>query len=239
VLKDKSGNVTGALSSARDVTERNRVEAELKRYQENLEGLVKERTQDMEDAQEALTNILEQLNQKSEELEKANIRLKELDRLKSMFIASMSHELRTPLNSIIGFTGIILQGIVGPISEEQKKQLAMVKSSANHLLSLINDVIDISKIESGKVELYIEEFDLSYLMKDVIKSFEIAAEKTGLQLALNIPEELIMKSDERRVRQVIMNLVSNAVKFTEHGSVRVTVRKVRSSELGELKKVRR
>jgi PAS domain S-box-containing protein len=207
-----------------DITERKRAEEELKIYHNHLEVLVKERTRELEAAREALTNNVEELKQRSEELEQANIRLKEVDRLKSMFIASMSHELRTPLNSIIGFTGIILQGLVGPISEEQSKQLAMVKSSANHLLSLINDVIDISKIEAGKVELYIEEFDLSYIMQDVVKSFQIAAEKKGLRLALNIPEELIMKSDERRIKQVIINLVSNAVKFTERGSVHISAR---------------
>lgn len=209
-----------------DITERKRAEEELNIYRDQLEILVKERTHELEVAREALTNNVEELKQRSEELEQANIRLQEVDRLKSMFIASMSHELRTPLNSIIGFTGIILQGLVGPISEEQGKQLAMVKNSANHLLSLINDVIDISKIEAGKVELYSEEFDLSSLIQDIVRSFEIEAKKKGLQLAINIPDELIMKSDERRIKQVIMNLVSNAIKFTERGSVHISARAV-------------
>lgn len=206
-----------------DITELKKAEGKLNKYREHLEELVKERTQDLGDAQEALVNVVEELHQKSEDLEKANIRLKELDRLKSMFIASMNHELRTPLNSIIGFTGIILQGLVGSITEEQRKQLTMVKSSANHLLSLINDVIDISKIGACKVDLSIEEFDLSYLIKNVVKSFKIAAENKGLQLAFNIPEKLIMESDKRRVKQVVMNLVSNAVKFTEEGEIATKV----------------
>jgi len=96
-----------------------------------------------------------------EQLEQANIRLQEMDRLKSIFLASMSHELRTPLNSIIGFTGIILQGIAGELNDEQKKQLEMSYGSAKHLLSLINDLLDISKIESGELEPDIEEFNIA------------------------------------------------------------------------------
>lgn len=157
------------------------------------------------------------------EIEQANIRLKELDRLKSMFIASMSHELRTPLNSIIGFTGIILQGMAGEINEEQRKQLTMVKNSANHLLALINDVIDVSKIEAGKVELLLEEFNLSALAQEVENSFEVAAEKKGLKMSLEVPKRLTIKSDERRIKQVLVNLVNNAVKFTDRGKIKIKV----------------
>jgi signal transduction histidine kinase len=159
------------------------------------------------------------------ELEQANIQLKELDRLKSMFIASMSHELRTPLNSIIGFTGIILQGIVGDITEEQRKQLTMVKNSANHLLALINDIIDISKIETGKVELAIDEFDLSSLMEEVKDSFKVVAAEKGLKIFLKMPTSLVVKSDERRTKQVIVNLVSNAIKFTDKGKIEIMLAK--------------
>ena len=114
--------------------------------------------------------------ERTEALSRANVRLQELDKLKSMFIASMSHELRTPLNSIIGFTGIILGGLSGDITDEQKKQLTMVKSSASHLLELINDVIDVSKIEADKIQLSIEEFDLTALVRDVNKSFDTIAD---------------------------------------------------------------
>ncbi|GAG13480.1 unnamed protein product, partial [marine sediment metagenome] len=118
----------------KEIAERIAAEEELKKYHEHLEELVKKRTSELEG--------------KTGELEQANIRLQELERLKSMFIASMSHELRTPLNSIIGFTGIILQGMSGEITGDQRKELTMVKNSANHLLTLINDVIDVSKIET-------------------------------------------------------------------------------------------
>jgi len=167
----------------------------------------------------------EEVAERTKELVQVNIRLEELDRLKSMFIASMSHELRTPLNSIIGFTGIILQGMTGELNEEQRKQLTMVKNSASHLLALINDVIDVSKIEIGKVELLIEEFDLSALAQEVESSCRVAAEEKGLKMSLQMPKRLIIKSDERRTKQVLVNLVDNAVKFTDRGEIEIKVAK--------------
>ena len=160
---------------------------------------------------------------RTDELTRANTRLKELDHLKSMFIASMSHELRTPLNSIMGFTGIILQGMVGKISDEQRKQLTMVKNSATHLLSLINDIIDVSKIEAGKVDIYIHKFDLQSVVKEVINSFTVLADEKNLKIDLKIPKKIIIESDERRVKQILVNFVSNALKFTDTGSVSVNV----------------
>ena len=103
--------------------------------------------------EEEIKSKTEQLSRQTEELADANVKLQEADRLKSIFLASMSHELRTPLNSIIGFTTIIIDGLAGEINDVQRNQLGMVESSAQHLLGLINDVLDISKIEAGKVEL--------------------------------------------------------------------------------------
>jgi len=163
LFTDRDGNSRTSMI-IRDITERRRTEEELRKYQHHLEELVQERTQD---------------------LAAANLRLQELDRLKSMFIASMSHELRTPLNSIIGFTGIILMGMSGPLSEVQKKQLGMVKKSAGHLLELINDVIDVSKIESGKTELSIETFDLALLAEEVTEAVAPVAANKGLKLELH------------------------------------------------------
>ncbi len=155
------------------------------------------------------------------ELASANARLKELDRLKSMFIASMSHELRTPLNSIIGFTSLILMGMAGKITSEQKKQLLMVKSSANHLLELITDVIDVSKIEAGQIDLSIEDFNLFEVLKEIKNSFKVLTERKKLQLILEAPEKLTITSDSRRVKQIIMNFVSNALKFTSKGKIKI------------------
>jgi len=158
------------------------------------------------------------------EIQEARLRSEEADHLKSVFLASMSHELRTPLNSIIGFTGVILQGMSGEVNDEQRKQLTMVKNSGRHLLSLINEVLDISKVEAGKVELEPEEFMLDALAAEVIESLSPAFAEKGLQLEVEIPGGIAVFSDRRRVKQVLMNLVSNAVKFTERGSVTVAGR---------------
>jgi PAS domain S-box-containing protein len=163
-----------------------------------------------------------ELAEKNRELEEVNARLQEVDRLKSIFLSSMSHELRTPLNSIIGFTSLILDGMTGDINEEQREQLNLVKSSSNHLLSLINDVLDISKIEAGKVELSLEEFPLNELLSEVIDILTPAAQKKGIELVAKIDGDIEVYTDRRRLKQVLINLGGNAVKFTEHGSVRIT-----------------
>lgn len=168
-----------------------------------------------------LTDITER--KRAEEREIELVKVRELDRMKSLFIASMSHELRTPLNSIIGFTGILLMGMTGELNEEQKKQLAMVKSSASHLLSLINDVIDVSKIEAEKIQLAIEEFNLPDTVRNIRDTFLTTLEERGHKLTLDIPEKLPARSDERRVKQIIMNLVSNAAKFMEKGEIVIRV----------------
>ncbi|MBL7094322.1 PAS domain S-box protein [candidate division KSB1 bacterium] len=157
-----------------------------------------------------------------ENLKEANQRLQEADRLKSVFLASMSHELRTPLNSIIGFTGIMLMGMSGELKQEQKKQLLMVKNSANHLLSLLNDLLDISKIEAGKVQLSKEKFNFFELLADVLETFKLYAEEKKLDIKTQVGRNIILDSDKRRMQQILTNLVSNAIKFTEQGCVRIS-----------------
>ncbi len=149
----------------------------------------------------------------------------EADRLKSAFLASMSHELRTPLNSIIGFTGILLQGLVGSLNEEQNKQLKMVQVSATHLLELINDVLDISKIEAGQLVTTEEKFNLRGSIEKVVNTIMPLAEKKGLKLSSEIEPDIgQITSDRRRVEQVLLNLINNAIKFTEKGEVRIISR---------------
>jgi signal transduction histidine kinase/HAMP domain-containing protein len=146
----------------------------------------------------------------------------EADHLKSAFLASMSHELRTPLNSIIGFTGIILQGLAGPLNPEQEKQLNMVRDSSRHLLNLINDVLDISKIEAGQLEIVSEPLDVQEAVEKVVRTMIPLAEKKGLELVAEVsPAVGQITSDRRRVEQILINLVNNAIKFTDQGEVRV------------------
>lgn len=157
-----------------------------------------------------------------ERAEAANVRLQELDQLKSMFIASMSHELRTPLNSIIGFTGVILQGMSGDLTDSQKDQLGRVYRSAKHLLALISDVIDISKVEAGRVELYGEDFTLSELIDEAIESIRPQLEEKHLACEINVPQGIRMHTDRRRLLQCTLNYLSNAVKYTETGKITVS-----------------
>lgn len=153
------------------------------------------------------------------ELEKANVHLKSLDKLKSMFIASMSHELRTPLNSIIGFTGVILQGMTGEINERQKDQLGRVYRSAKHLLSLITDVIDISKVEAGRIEVYPEQCSLMEIIDAATENIQPQLKAKNLALDIDAPAGLQLITDRKRLLQCLINYLSNAVKFTEQGTV--------------------
>jgi PAS domain S-box-containing protein len=161
-----------------------------------------------------------ELRQTLKELARAKERAETADRLKSAFLATMSHELRTPLNSIVGFTGIVLQGMVGPLNEEQSKQLNMVRNSADHLLSLINDVLDISKIEAGELTVVEEPIDLKASIQKVSQIARLLAEKKDLELLVSVAPQIgKIHSDARRVEQVILNLLSNAIKFTEQGRI--------------------
>jgi len=132
----------------------------------------------------------------------------------------MSHELRTPLNSILGFSGIVLQGLSGPLTDEQRKQLGMVRTSARHLLALISDVLDISKIEAGEFRAVIAPFDARAVIERAAATLRPAVAAKGLELRVDVGAEVgPMESDERRVEQILLNLINNAIKFTERGAV--------------------
>jgi len=165
-------------------------------------------------------NDITSLKRTGAELLKAKEAAESADRLKSAFLATMSHELRTPLNSIIGFTGILIQELAGPLNDEQRKQLGMVQSSARHLLSLINDVLDISKIAAGQLTILSEPFDVNASLLQVERALEPLADKKGLAVRTELDPELgVIIGDRRRFEQVAMNLLGNAVKFTERGSI--------------------
>ena len=156
-----------------------------------------------------------QLREKNDELERANI-------AKDRFLASMSHELRTPLNAVIGFTGTLLMRLPGPLNEQQEQQLRTIQTSARHLLSLINDLLDLAKIESGKVELRFEPVVCQSVVVEVVSSLRAMAESKGLELRQSMPaSDLIIDADRRALNQVLLNLVNNAIKYTENGSVLV------------------
>jgi two-component system CheB/CheR fusion protein len=163
------------------------------------------------------------LEKARKELAVARDRAEAADRIKSAFLATMSHELRTPLNSIIGFTSLLLQGLAGSLNAEQTKQLRMVKDSGQHLLALINDVLDISKIEAGELEITNAPFDLPESIRKVVQTVTPLAKKKQLSLIAQIaPDVNRITSDCWRVEQILLNLLSNAIKFTEQGEVTLT-----------------
>ncbi|RME74826.1 MAG: hybrid sensor histidine kinase/response regulator, partial [Chloroflexi bacterium] len=169
--------------------------------------------------------LLEETRLRAKQLEETAERLKEVDRLKTQFLANMSHELRTPLNSIIGFSRVILKGIDGPLTELQKTDLTSIYNSGQHLLSLINNILDISKIEAGKMELHFERVDLLPLIKSAMSTAVALVKDKPVQLEQDLPDDLPQVwADATRMRQVILNLVSNACKFTDEGYIRVTAR---------------
>jgi signal transduction histidine kinase len=134
----------------------------------------------------------------------------------------MSHELRTPLNAIIGFTGALLMKLPGPLTTEQDKQLNTIRSSARHLLSLINDILDVARIEAGKVTLSVESVQCQALVGEVAETLRPLAQQKGLHLEVALdPSPIDIDTDRRALTQILINLLNNAIKFTEHGSVRI------------------
>jgi PAS domain S-box-containing protein len=155
-------------------------------------------------------------------LQEKNLELENANFAKDRFLASMSHELRTPLNAIIGFTGTLLMKLPGPLNPDQEKQLSTIQTSARHLLSLINDLLDLAKIESGKVELVFEPVICQTVMKEVGSALGPLAEGKGLKFELKMPtEDVILRTDRRALSQVLINLTNNAIKFTEKGRVAI------------------
>jgi protein-histidine pros-kinase len=164
-------------------------------------------------------------------LQEKNVELEKVNRAKGSFLAAMSHELRTPLNAIIGFTGTLLMRLPGPLTEEQAKQLEIVQSSARHLLSLINDMLDVARIESGKADLHFETVDVGTVVDTVATALRPGAESKRLRLKAEVPSgDLTVMTDRRALRQILNNLIGNAVKYTEKGFVHIrTLRKENGS----------
>ena len=172
----------------------------------------------------------EELEIQQEELSEANIRLAEVSKTKSDFLANMSHELRTPLNSVIGFSEILQDQLFGELNEKQKEYVDDIYSSGKHLLSLINDILDLSKVESGKMELEASAFALRDALDSSVTMLKEKALKHSISLSLDIETDadIEIEADERKFKQIMFNLLSNAVKFTQDGgSVRVTARRTR------------
>ncbi|HIH87195.1 MAG TPA: PAS domain-containing sensor histidine kinase [Methanosarcinales archaeon] len=211
----------------KDVTDRVQAKAELQKFNDELEVRVRERTKQLSESKQALENTVANLNSTTNNLKFANERLLELDHMKSMFIASTSHELRTPLNSIIGFSSILLEGWEGELNPEQKEEIGYIHTAGKQLLDLINDIIDISKIEAGKLEIDVREFMLKEVIDEAVSMVKNSINEKRLDLEVEI-EDIIIISDRRRLLQCLINLFSNAVKFTDKGMITVHAKTINS-----------
>jgi PAS domain S-box-containing protein len=187
-----------------DITKRKRAEEELKSLNLELEDRVRQRTSELEAANEALALA---------------------SSAKSQFLAMMSHELRTHLTAILGFTGTLLMKLPGPLTIEQEEQLKTVQSSGRHLLSLINDLLDLAKVESGKLQITFQTVIAQSVIEEVVTPLRPLATKKGLEFHDIAPvENVTLRTDRRALCQILINLVNNAIKFTERGSVSIEFR---------------
>jgi PAS domain S-box-containing protein len=213
-IADPRGGPTAVVSVLHDLTrevENEQLYARLKRSSEQLEARVHAATADLE-RQNA------RLQWQSRELERAN-------RLKSEFLASMSHELRTPINALLGYAALLLDRVYGDLGTQQEQALDRMRAAARHLLELINDILDLAKIEAGKMPVHLEEVPLVALLEDVGRQVEPLLRDKPVEFRCHAPEERVMLfTDVTKVRQILLNLLSNAAKFTHEGSVELVAR---------------
>ncbi|HWM78450.1 MAG TPA: ATP-binding protein, partial [Methylomirabilota bacterium] len=213
-IVSEHGEVTAIVTILHDRTEeleRARLYEQLKRASSELEQKVREATAE--------------LTRQNELLRRSHFEIEQASAAKSQFLANMSHEFRTPLNAILGYTSLLLQGISGELGPQQERNLTRVDSNARHLLAIINDILDISRIEAGKMPLHMSTFPISELIREVIAELEPLIHRSRLSVRVEAGRKLpALGSDRAKVKQIVLNLVSNAIKFTPTGTVIVSVR---------------
>jgi PAS domain S-box-containing protein len=206
-----------ALQSANERLEEQAVELEIQQQQ------LEEQAAELEAQGEQRQAINDELLERTEELERAKTVAEEANRAKSQFLAVMSHELRTPLNAIGGYAQLLDLGVHGPISDEQRGALERISRAQRHLLRLINDVLNLARIEAGRVEFTFEDVEVNDLVTSVMPMLEPQMAAAGLRSTTEIPAGLTVRADREKVQQILINLLTNAVKFTPaNGTIRVT-----------------
>jgi PAS domain S-box-containing protein len=211
-ILSEQGELMWVVTILHDMTEameKSRLYEELERGAAQLERRVQEATAEL-----ATQNEL---------LRRQHIALEQASALKSQFLANMSHEFRTPLNAILGYTHMLLNGVSGTVSDQQRKSLTRIDSNSRHLLALINDILDITRIEAGRMPLTLTTFDIRELVHEVMSELEPIIKRSSLQVRARVPRTLErIRSDRQKVKQVVLNLLSNALKFTPAGSVTIS-----------------
>jgi signal transduction histidine kinase len=203
--------IVSILHDRREAIEKAALYEQLKQASDELERKVHAATAD-------IAHQNELLRRQAFELEQASA-------LKSQFLANMSHEFRTPLNAILGYTSMLQQGVAGPIDPPVKRHLARVASNGQHLLSIINEILDISRIEAGRMPLQVSKFKVPDLIGEVLAELEPIVRRSKLEITTDVPKDLkAIHSDRQKVKQILLNLLSNAIKFTAEGSVKITAR---------------
>jgi PAS domain S-box-containing protein len=221
-IHDSKGNLAGFSKVTRDLTERR---AAHERAIEDARRLAaQEAARDAAEAQaDELRSLTEQLQMQAIELERQKEESETANRVKSEFLAAMSHELRTPLNAIGGYAQLIQLGLSGPVTEMQREQLDRIQKSQQHLLSVINDILNHSRIEAGKITYDIAPFAVDEAIRAVEPMVEPLATSKGLSLDICDPSpDLVVQADSTKVEQILINLLSNAVKFSDAGTIQVT-----------------
>jgi PAS domain S-box-containing protein len=208
-LRDLEGRVYAVGGVSTDITELRRVQREVTEANARLEHTVTMRTQELVEARD---------------------RAEQADHAKTAFLSTVSHELRTPLNSILGFSEIVLRELSGPLNDEQRRQLTIVHDSARLLLDLINEILDLSRIEAGRMQLTVETFELADVLQRRVEALASQADSKGLRLACRLAPDLgTMTSDPKRIAQIVSNLLSNAVKFTDRGGIDLSAERSRDA----------
>jgi signal transduction histidine kinase len=236
ILKGKAARLIPAIRRELQESEvrlgRRKAEEALRGAYEELEDKVRKRTAELQAINLEHQAVNYELLVSRSEAEEAKMTAEKANRAKSEFLANMSHELRTPLNSIIGFSEVIMDGIAGPVNDRQREYLRDILDSGKHLLELINDILDLSKIEAGKVELDLRPVSVRDLLESGAAMFREEAVRHNLALGIDVPDDIgFFVADERKMKQVLFNLLGNAVKFTpDGGSICLSARR---SELHE------
>ena len=218
----RDGVVIGAISVITDLTERKQVEDRMHTLNAELEARVKDRTIELATANQALEHeralLTQRVDERTADLSAANSALARAARLKDEFLANMSHELRTPLNTVLGMAESIAEGIFGPVTDDQNEALGNIAESGRHLLALINDILDLSKIEAGRFQIHADTVDPLAVCQASLRMIRQAAQHKSLRLETALPDEAgAVRADPRRLKQMLVNLLSNAVKFTPEG----------------------